>query len=299
MQKIIPHLWFDGEAENAAHLYTSLFDNSCIRHINRYGKAGFEKHGQPEGTVMVADFEIDGYRLVGLNGGPHFRFTPAVSYFVVLESMAEVDRIWAGLSDRGTVLMALDAYDWSARYGWLNDRFGLSWQIYLGRRDDVGQRVCPSLLFAGPQHGKAEQAIDLYTSVFPHSRVEGIHRYDGSGDDPAGTVQHAQFYLNGETFMAMDSVLAHEFGFTEANSLLIVCKTQEEIDHYWGALSAVPEAERCGWLKDRFGVSWQVVPDALPAMLSDPDPAKAERVMTAFMQMKKVDIAELRRAHAG
>lgn len=298
MQKIIPHLWFDGAAEEAARLYTSLIPGSRIGTITRYGKAGFEQHGRPEGTVMTVEFDLGGYRLVGLNGGPHFRFTPAISYFVMLEAEDEVDRLWSGLADGGTVLMPLDAYDWSPRYSWLNDRFGVSWQIALGSRADVGQTVAPSLLFVGPQAGRAEEAIAHYTSIFPDSRIQGILRHDGAGPETAGTVMHAQLHLGGETFMAMDSALAHDFGFTPANSQLVMCDSQEEIDHYWTALSAVPEAEQCGWLQDRFGVSWQVVPARLIDLMTDPDSARVARVTEAFMQMKKLDIASLERAAA-
>lgn len=299
MQTIIPHIWFDGAAEEAARLYTSMIPGSRIGAVMRSGKAGHEHHGQREGGVMTVEFELGDYRLVGLNGGPQFRPTPSISYLVTLESEVEIDRAWAGLAMGGSVLMPLDAYDWSRRYGWLNDRFGVSWQVSLGNRADVGQAVAPALLFCGPNAGQAEEAVSLYTSVFPGSQVEGVLRHDGSGADPAGTVMHAQFRLGGETFTATDSALAHDFGFTEANSLLVVCETQDEIDRYWGALSADPRAERCGWLKDRFGVSWQIVPRALHGMLSGPDHATAERVMGSLMQMGKLDIAALERAYAG
>lgn len=299
MQKIIPHLWFDGAAEDAARLYTALIPDSRIGAVMRYGRAGHERHGQPEGAVMTVEFELGGHRLVGLNGGPHFRPTPAVSYFVTLEAEAEADGVWTGLTEGGAALMPLDAYDWSPRYGWLNDRYGVSWQIALGKRTDVGQAVTPALLFCGPRAGRAEEAVAHYASVFPGSRIEGVLRHDGSGTEPAGTVMHAQFDLGGETFMATDSALPHSFGFTEANSFLVTCETQEEIDHFWTALAADPEAGRCGWLKDRFGVSWQIVPRTLHTMLSGADRAAAGRVMEALMQMRKLDIATLERAYAG
>lgn len=300
MQKIIPHLWFDGEAEAAARLYTSLIPDSRIERVSRYGKAGFERHGRPEGTVMTVAFTLGGYRLVGLNGGPQFRPTPAISYALVLEDESAVDRVWDGLAEGSYVLMPLACYDWSPKYGWLSDRFGVSWQMLIGKRSDIaGQTLAPTLMFVGDQAGRAEEAIAHYTAVFPGSRIGGIARHDASGPDPAGTVRHAQFYLNGEAFWAMDSALAHGFGFTEANSLLVLCESQEEVDHYWRALSAVPEAERCGWLKDRFGVSWQIVPAALIDMMADPDPARVARVTEAFMAMKKLDIALLECAYAG
>lgn len=298
MSRIAPCLWFDNQAEEAARFYTSLFENSAIGKISRYGKEGFDVHGQPEGKVLTVGFRLAGCDMLALNGGPHFKFTPAISLFVVLESEGEVDALWAALSEGGSVLMPLDAYDWSRKYGWLNDRYGLSWQIMLGKRADVGQTISPSLLFVGPQAGKAEEAVGFYTSVFGNSDIVGIARHDGDGGERAGTVKHAQFRLDGETFMAMDSALDHQFGFNEAVSFVVSCETQGEIDRLWSALSAVPEAEQCGWLKDRFGVSWQIVPSVLPALMSDPDPEKSDRVMKALLGMGKLDIGQLQAAHA-
>jgi predicted 3-demethylubiquinone-9 3-methyltransferase (glyoxalase superfamily) len=299
MQTIVPHLWFDGQAEEAARFYCSLFREAAVGEVRRYGKEGFEIHGQPAGRVLTVEFTLGGSTLVALNGGPHFQFTPAISLFVVLETRKEVDALWAGLAAGGEVMMPLDVYPWSERYGWLADRHGVSWQIMLGKREDVGRTITPALLFTGERHGQAEAALEHYVSIFPDSRVEGILRYDGSGPDPAGTVQHAQFYLGGETFMVMDNAHDHGFGFTPAISFMVRCGSQAEIDRYWTALSAVPEAEQCGWLTDRFGVSWQIAPTALGALLDDTDPARADRVMKALLAMKKLDLGALERAAAG
>lgn len=298
MQKIIPHIWYAIGAEEAARLYAGLVPNSGVGRTTRYGKAGFEYHGQPEGAVMTVEFSLGGVDMVGLNAGPMFRPTPAVSYFVTLETEAAVDRFWAELGDGGEVLMALDAYPWAPKYGWLNDRWGVSWQVAQGKVSDVGRAVAPSLMFTGDRAGQAEAAMEFYVSLFPNSSVDGVLRYDGSGDDAKGTVQHAQFRLGGETFMAMDSAGPHAFGFTEANSHLILCEDQAEIDRYWEAMSAEPEAEQCGWLRDRFGVSWQVVPARMMAMMTDPDPKRVARVTEAFMAMKKLDVAALEAARA-
>lgn len=248
--------------------------------------------------MLIVAFQLAGQDMLALNGGPHFSFTPAISLLVVLESERQIDALWAALSDGGSVLMPLDAYDWSQKYGWLNDRYGLSWHIMLGKHADVGQTVSPSLLFVGRQAGKAEEAVRFYASVFGNSEIQGIARHDGDGTEPAGTVKHAQFRLEGGTFMEMDSALEHQFGFNEAVSFIVSCDTQGEIDRLWSALSAVPEAERCGWLKDRYGVSWQIVPSVLPELMSDPDPEKSGRVMAALMGMGKLDIGRLQAAHA-
>lgn len=299
MQRIIPVVWHDGTAEDAARFYAGLFPAARLGTLTRYGKVGFAQHGQPEGRVMTADVEIDGFRLSGMNAGAAFRPTPAVSYFVVLEDAAQVDRVWAGLTAGGAALMPLDAYDWSPRYGWANDRFGVSWQVALGRRADIGRAVAPFLLFTGAVAGRAEEAVAHYTSVFPDSAVTGVLRHAAGGAETAGTVKHAQFTLFGETFMAMDSALGHEFGFTEGNSFMVLCRDQDEVDRTATALSAEPGAEQCGWLKDRFGVSWQITPEALLTMIADPDRARADRVFAAVMEMRRLDLATLQRAYAG
>jgi predicted 3-demethylubiquinone-9 3-methyltransferase (glyoxalase superfamily) len=169
--------------------------------------------------------------------------------------------------------------------------------VSLGKKEDVGQFITPSLLFVGKQHGRAEEALRLYTSIFKNSDVVGIMRYGAGETEPEGTVKHAQFRLNGEVFMAMDSAMAHPFTFNEAVSFAVNCETQEEVDYFWEKLSAGGEKSRCGWLKDKFGVSWQVVPTILNELASDPDPEKADRVMKAMLQMDKLDIAGLKRVY--
>lgn len=297
-QKIIPNLWFDNQAEEAAEFYVSVFgENSEIKTVTRYSDEGQEIHGMAAGTVMTIDFELGGYSFVGLNGGPHFKFTPAISFFVMAESEAEVDKLWHDLSEGGSVLMELGKYDWSEKYGWVEDKYGLSWQIALGKLEDVdGQKITPSLMYVD-EKGKAEEAINFYTSVFTDSDITGILHYGEGQEQPEGAVMHAQFNLNGGIFMAMDSSPEHaDFDFNEAISFIVNCENQEEVDYYWDKLSAHPEAEQCGWLKDRFGVSWQVVPAGWEEMLQHEDEEKVKRVMRAMLQMKKLDIQALKEA---
>jgi predicted 3-demethylubiquinone-9 3-methyltransferase (glyoxalase superfamily) len=298
-QLIRPCIWYDGKAEEAAALYTGLIPGSRILDVSRYPEEGQDLHGQPAGQAMLVETELAGFRLSALNGGPEFKITPAISLFVQLGSEREVDALWHGLAEGGGVLMPLDRYAWSDRYGWLVDRFGLTWQIALDP-DRAAPDIALSLLFTGAQHGNSEPALEFYTSVFPGSRVEGILRHDGSGGEVAGTVKHAQFYLGGQTFMVMESALGHGFGFSEAVSFIVSCRTQEEVDRYWSALTAGGGAEGvCGWLKDRFGVSWQVVPEAVVRLVASPDKAAAGRAMRALHGMRKLDIAALEAAHAG
>ncbi|HXF60892.1 MAG TPA: VOC family protein [Caldilineaceae bacterium] len=295
IQRITPHLWFDNQAEEAAKFYTAIFKNSGIGSMTRYGHEGREIHGREAGSVMTVEFALEGQQFIALNGGPVFRFTPAISFFVSCDTKEEVDELFGKLADGGAILMPLQAYPFSERFGWVQDKYGLSWQLMLGSRT---QKIAPFLLFVGKQHGKAEEAIRFYTSVFPNSRVEHIQRHDGQ-QEPAGTVAYAVFTLDGQDFMAMESAMEHAFTFNEAISLLVTCETQQEVDYYWNKLSADPSAEQCGWLKDRYGVSWQIVPTVVSELLSDPNTERTERVMKALLQMKKLDIAALRRAYEG
>ncbi len=298
-QKIIPNLWFDYQAEEAARFYTSLFRDSSVGRIARFTEEGHEIHGQPAGSVVTVEFEIAGLSIIALNGGPHFSFNPSISFFVVCETEPEIDALWSALSEGGEALMPLEKYDWSEKYGWVRDRYGLTWQLSQGDLSEVGQKVTPSLLFVGDQHGRAEEAVKFYTSVFENSEIVGILRNGPGEEDAEGTVKHAQFSLNGEVFMAMDSGLDHGFTFNEAISLLIQCEDQQEVDYFWDRLTAGGEIQQCGWLKDKFGVAWQVSPAELGDMVHDPDEAKVARVTRAFLQMKKFDIEALRRAFEG
>jgi predicted 3-demethylubiquinone-9 3-methyltransferase (glyoxalase superfamily) len=159
------------------------------------------------------------------------------------------------------------------------------------------QRITPFFWF----DGQAEEAARFYTSVFQNSRVGSITRYDEhaarASGRPKGSVMTVAFELDGQEFTALNG--GPLFKFTEAMSLVVNCKTQEEVDHYWGKLAAGGEEVQCGWLKDRFGVSWQVVPTVLVEMLQDKDPERSGRVMAAMLTMKKIDIEALRQAYEG
>ena len=233
---------------------------------------------------------------MAISAGPLFKFTPAVSFLVACETTDEVDAYWDKLS-HGTPLMPLDSYPFSKRYGWTEDRFGLSWQIMLADSSPP-QRITPMLMFVGDVAGKLEEAIAHYTSLFPSSSTGDILRY-GADESPdvEGTIKHATFSLDDYAFSAMDSAHRHDFGFNEAISFIVSCDTQQEIDHYWEGLSAVPESEQCGWLKDKFGVSWQIVPSAMEEMMTNGTKEQMARVTEAFLKMKKFDIAELQAAY--
>ena len=287
MQRITPFLWFDGEAEEAAKFYTTIFQNSKMGNIFRQGD-----------KALTVAFTLDGQEHTALNGGPMFKINPSISIFATCETAAEADAVWEKMVDGGQVMMPLDKYPWSEKFGWLQDRYGVSWQILVGHPANAGHRFSPCLMFTGAQHGRTEEAINFYTTVFKNSSIGGIARYEaGEGDPAVGTVKHAEFFLDGNLFMALDSSLAQGFQFNEAFSLLVNCDGQAEVDYFSEKLIADGGVEgQCGWLKDKFGVSWQVIPAELFKLLADP--ARAQRAMSAMMLMRKIDIEKLRQAAA-
>jgi len=294
---ITPTLWFDSEADAAAAFYVSVFDDGAIGVTSHYDAPAAQVSGQPEGSVLTVEFELEGQPFIALNGGPQFTFTPAISFMVNCPTTAEVDDLWAALSEDGETLMPLDAYPFSERYGWTTDRYGVSWQLQYA--PDVETReIVPSLLFVGDQCGHAEDAIEHYTSVFEDAERGETARY-GPGQEPdaEGTIMYGDFTLRGQRFVAMDSAHEHDFAFTEAISFVVYCEDQAEVDHFWTAFTADGGAAvECGWLTDRFGVSWQIVPTRLTELLQDEDAEKASRVTGAMLSMQKLDIAALEAA---
>jgi len=180
MQKIIPFLWFDGKAEEAVNFYTKIFKASKILKISRYGKSTAEVSGKPEGSIMSISFKLEGQEFSALNGGSEFSFTPAISFFVNCKTERELDKLWENLSERGKVLMKLGKYPFSEKYGWLNDKYGVSWQLILG---EGKQKITPSLMFVGDQFGNAEEAIEFYTSRFKDARIIDINYYGPDDGD--------------------------------------------------------------------------------------------------------------------
>jgi predicted 3-demethylubiquinone-9 3-methyltransferase (glyoxalase superfamily) len=301
MGALIPCIWLDTAAEAAAAFYIEAFGGGRVVATSRYPESGENPSGKPPGSVLTVEFEVAGQRFTALNGGPIFVLNPSVSFFVNLKSRAEVERLYAALVDGGKALMAIGTYPWSERYGWVMDRFGVSWQVMLSANPDVAT-IVPCLMFAGPNHRRAEEAMRFYTEVFPRSRVDAIERYapgDGAGEAGVGTVKHGRVVLDGQWMVAMDAHGPHDIVFNEALSLQVMCKDQAELDRFWEALSEGGAKSACGWLKDRFGLSWQVVPERIAAWMSSKDAAARDRAFAAMLTMTKLDIAALDRAFAG
>lgn len=291
-QKIIPHLWFDDQAKEAAEFYVSTFgDGSMVKNVTTL-------HDTPSGDCDVVTFELSEEPFMAISAGPLFKFNPSVSFLVVAKTKEEVDELWARLSKGGNTLMELGEYPFSKYYGWTTDKYGLSWQLMFVSDYPFKHKITPTWMFVGHVCGKAEEAMEFYASIFSDGKVGDIARYPaGMEPDTEGTVMHGSVTLAGQEFFAMDSAQDHDFGFNEAISFIVYCKNQQEIDYYWDKLSAVPEAEQCGWLKDKYGVSWQVVPTAMDEMMSKGTPEQVARVTQAFLKMKKFDIQKLQEAY--
>ena len=300
MATITPHLWFDKEAKEAAEFYTSLLPNSRVT-------SAITLRDTPSGDCDLVSFDLANQPFMAISAGPLFTFNPSVSFLLNFDpsqdrdARVHLDQLWEKLSEGGTALMPLDHYPFSERYGWVQDRYGLSWQLML--TNPMGEErpfIIPSLMFTGKNAGHAETAIDFYYSVFKGAKRGTTARYpQGMELDKEGTIMFADFSLTGTWLAAMDSAREHHFMFNEAISFLVPCQTQAEIDYYWEKLSADPQAEQCGWLKDQFGLSWQIWPTPMGEMMKNGTREQIDRVTQAFMPMKKFDLAILERAYAG
>ncbi len=285
MKKITPFLWYNNNAEEAVEFYVSCFNNSGIDFKNRYSEAAAKTSGMPEGSVMVVAFHLEGITFNAINGGPVFEFNPSISFLVNCNSEAEINTLWHKFSDGGNIMMDLDKYPFAERYGWLNDRYGLSWQFFLGHE---GQKITPQLWF----RNQAEEAMNFYMSVFDKAAIKDMVRFGNDTRGPAEAIMHARFTLHGQDFMVMD---LNEQDFNPSVSFVLNCETQEEVDFFWDRLSEGGDlnAQQCGWLADKYGVSWQVVPEALGKLMGDPDPARSQKAMKALLKMKKIVIDDL------
>ena len=295
MQKITTCLWFDDKAEEAATFYVSLFENSRIKNVSRYGENSGQNSGKKPGDVLTASYELDGQEFLNIAGGPVYSPNPSVSLSVACSSTEEIDRLFEKLSEGGQVMMPLDKYPFSERYAWVSDRFGVSWQLNITEHQP---KIATALMFVGEQNGRAEEALEFYTSKFADSKIESIARYTEEEPGETGTIKHARFYLSNQLFMALDSNAPHQFAFTPGVSLMVNCVDQAEVDRFWSELSEGGQLIHCGWLTDKFGVSWQVVPVALGEMMRGDDQKRKDQMMGAMLKMQKLDIATLEEAYA-
>jgi len=290
MQKITPHIWFNTQAKEASEFYKAVFPDS---------KTNFSyiMEDTPSGIVDVIGVQLLDFDFVFISAGPIFTPNASISFMVLCEIAEEVEKYWEQFSESAKILMPLDKYDFSEKYGWLEDKFGVSWQFILSG-GPVTQKIIPSLLFVGELCGKAKEAAEHYTSIFKKSELRTLYPYgpEQKENNPEH-IMYGDFKLEDVLISVMDSGLQHNFAFNEGISLIVNCETQEEVDYYWQKLSADPKSEQCGWLKDKFGVSWQVVPVMLDQLYAEGDKVKNANLTQALLEMKKFDIAELEAAY--
>jgi len=323
---IVPCLWVREPAGEMAHRYVALFSEQATSPAahdsdRSNGPAAHDTALRyvtpiPETPAGSSGGEVAALRLAGqpvlvmsTKDGPPATPNPSISFFVrfdpalVGDARERLERMWGELARGGKVLMPLDEYRYSPLYGWVEDRHGVSWQLFTPPPDaDPRPTVMVSLLFTAAE-GTAADAGAFYRSVFPGSQEGFIARLadvmpearDGAVTEhgSGARVMYSDFRLGETWFVAMDGGREHPFAFNEAISLMVECDSQQEIDYYWDALSAVPEAEICGWCRDRFGVTWQVAPSLMHEVLESGDPERVLRHVEALQKMRKIELAGL------
>lgn len=292
MRQIAIQLCFNDQAEEAVKYYTKIFDQSEItREIH---------NPMPKGETVAYDFTIENQAFSAFDGGPDFKMNPSFSLMVSLDTTEEVDALYAKLAEGGKDLMPLDTYPFSDRYAWVEDRFGLSWQIMLAPDVAKNHKIRVSLLFAGQYCGQAEQALKDYTTIFQNAAPGHINYYqEGEAQDVRAKVNYAELNVGDQQLVFMDHGFGSDEEFSEAISFLIVAGAQSEVDYYWEKLSADEEAESMGWLKDSHGIAWQIVPQAYFQIMETATEEQKKRVLDALFKMKRMDVARLENAKFG
>ncbi|OTO76709.1 MULTISPECIES: VOC family protein [unclassified Enterococcus] len=278
-------LWFDGHIHEAALFYTGIFEDSTILNETHFIT---DEHGTI-GDLLTATVELAGCEFLLLNGGDTFKPTPAISYVVNCENEEQLTTVWQQLNRDGKTLMPLTDYPELGMFGWTTDRYGFSWQVRLGENL---QTIVPCILFGNDNYGLAQAAIDEWIAAFGGKQTFVIkgkeERLRASG-----------FQLRGQDLIIMDSPDEQDFDFTMGNSFYFYFKDQSDIDHAWEAITPEGNEWACGWMEDRYGIYWQTVNQDLLDWTNDPDPEKARRATQEMYKMKKIDLAQIKRAHDG
>jgi len=288
---IFPCFLFEKDAKKAADFYCRVFDAKIVLE-----------------TEFVVDLDVFGQKIMFLNG-PKVEKNSSVSFLINCESEKEFQAYKEQLLEGGDeLLMPKDFYPDSDghQYGlyqhdWIRDQFGVTWQLYLNEKQDL-QKIIPLLLFIHQNNGKAMEAMEFYTRIFPNSKIGNTLKYkDGINDiedeDPEN-IRLADFEINRYQLNCMDSAINHPYNFNEAYSLVVMTDNQDETDFFWNNLIADGGEESvCGWLKDKYGFSWQITPKRLIRLINDSDKERAQKVMQAMMKMKKIIINDLEEAY--
>ncbi len=300
MQKLVPNIWCNDNADEMARFYLEAFPGATLANHARYPEEGLLEFQRPfAGKTLQVDVVIDGFAITLINADDTFRPGPALSLRVVVGTPQEAERLTSALSSGGRVLRPLGDHPLHELFAWVEDPYGVSWQVLVGH----GPAIAPCLNFAGPAQGKAQAALDKYVASFPNSRAGESITYaqlEGNTGDAAEAQDPSQLalgvaWLDGEPVYAQDfcgfggaGVAGGDehFAFDCGAALLYQAHGQQQLDAVWEALSAVPEAERCGWLRDEFGVAWEVVPDNLGELM------QRAGAYEKLMAMTKIVVAE-------
>ena len=293
MQKITPFLWFERDMKAVTDFYLGVFPGSTSSYFGSLSDT-------PSGHVDMATLTIFGKELSLMTAGPYLPFNPTVSFTISCESEDEVRALHGKLMAGGKELMPLKAYPFATLYAWVSDAYGVSWQLMFREGAGATQKLVPGFMFVGSVWGRADEALEFYTKVFKNSSIDYRMPHDGTElPEAKDTVKYASFTLSGEPFSIMDGAKGAPFSFEQAISFMVSCEDQDEVDYYWTALTNGGKEVQCGWLSDKFGMPWQIVPIAFTRMMSTGTKEQIMRVTAAFMKMKKFDIATLERAFAG
>lgn len=306
MQKIIPNVWCNRSAEAVAALYEEVFSAAGFQ-VSSVVESRYPETDLPDfqkefaGQPVTINVTINGYLLTLINAGDEFRPSPGVSFMLnfdprffsddATKAQDALKNVWEKFKSEGKELMPLGEYPFCPLYGWVEDKFGVNWQLFFkDPESDSRPLIMPSMMFDGPAQDRAQEAAEFYVSLFKQDNESAemgttFPYSEPTGKADAGALAYGDFRIADQWFAIMDNGSGQDHGFGGV-SLLIQCEDQEEIDRLWDAMSAVPEAEQCGWLKDKFGMAWQVVPANLEELMQRPD------AFQHMMEMKKLVIAD-------
>lgn len=287
MQTIIPHLWYDTEAKEAVAFYVDLFG----------GKLDwtYTITDTPSGDSDLIQFQLGDMTLAAISAGPYFKLNESMSLMVNVANKDEVARLYQALSEGGRILMPLGEYPFSPYYVWLEDRFGLSWQLSYAPDLDKPYQFDICLLFSQEQVGLAQPMLDYYKDKLPQASVGQVSYYgEGEAAVEAAKLNYAELLVGGQKLIVMDHGYGGEASFNEAFSFMVYVDSQDELNFYYDLLSAVPEAEMCGWVKDQFGISWQIVPRILMEAYDTANPETVKAVNDAVLQMRRLDFDQIK-----
>ncbi len=286
--KIIPHLWFSDNGQEAIGFYTGLFKESSLRDLRVLPGNEFE-------NVKVMSFELMNTPMMAIEAVSTFQFNASFSYYVYCGSDSEVQRLYNVLSENGNVVFPVGNYPWSSCYAWVVDKYGLSWQL---DQDDIKteQKIVPTLMFSNQFSSSVAAYTEILKNIFPAFKLMVTAPYPVEQSPSEGALLFAQVKIAGFVINLMSSHHSQNFEFNESNSLMVYCQDQDEIDYYWNCLAENGMMQACGWLKDQFGVSWQIVPAKLDEMIFQTDQIQLKELTDVMLKMVKLDVGVLERA---